>query len=142
MIDAIYAARRETRTDLRDQVVLLLDHEEPIVRSEALGLLTTTWKIRDLRPRVRKVLATDEDSGVRARAAIGLASLASDETRKDDAEFLAKLFQDKRLDSVVRVACFEAISLLAGIPGIFELDDTDATKLHELLEKVAQQERK
>jgi hypothetical protein len=139
LIDAIYEARREKRVDLQSQVELLLEHEEPIVREEAVALLLTTWKRSELRAKAREILEGDEDFGVRGRAAIGLASITSAETRLSDAELLARVFENRETPTAVRLACFEALSLMAGRPTLVELDDTDSQKVRALVAEVARQ---
>ena len=59
LIDAIYAARREQRLDLLSQLVLLLDHDEPMVREEVVGLIFTTWKRGELRSKAVEILETE-----------------------------------------------------------------------------------
>lgn len=137
LIDALYAARRGNRRDLRNAVEQLLEHEEPTVREEALSLLLTKWETRALRAKAREVLQHDDDFGVRARAAIGLASIASAETREDDAALLARVFEEKGLPPELRRACFEALSLMVGRPTFVELDDTGPKGVQALLEEIA-----
>lgn len=98
-------------------------------------MLFTKWKVGRLRPKARELLEADEDFGVRARAAIGLAAVASRETRISDAEFLARVFTSER-QALVRQACFEALSLMAGKPVLVELDDTDVSKIRALVAEV------
>jgi hypothetical protein len=136
LIDAIFAARRLGRKDLRPQLELLLDHGEPMVREEAVGLLLTKWRTHSLRDKATELLLNDPDAGVRARVAIGLAAVTSAKTRSEDAELLARLFADLTLPGNLRQACFEALSLMAGHPAVVELDDTSLRQVRELLDEI------
>jgi HEAT repeat protein len=138
LINAIYEARRQNRRDLRPQLEQLLKHEEPMVREEALSLLATKWGIKSLHPQARHLLQHDEDFGVRARAAIAMASLSSPETRQGDAHLLAGVFNNQDVRPEVKLACFEALTLMAGRPRVVELDDTSARAVQQLLEEIAQ----
>lgn len=137
LIDAIYEVRRSNRRDLRDQIERLLEHDEPMVREEALSLLLTKWGISTLRSKGRQLLQSDKDFGVRAHAAIGLASVADASTRRDDAALLAAVFNEAGVQPELKCACFEALSLLVGRPTLVELDDTDPKKVQDLLNEIA-----
>ena len=137
LIDALFEARRENRRELQDAVVKLLEHEEPMVREEAVSLLCTKWEMRDLRPKAREMLQHDEDFGVRARAALGLGSVSMRATRQEDAALLVRVFEEEGLPPEVRQACYEALSLIAGRPTSVELDDTGPKNVRALIEEIA-----
>lgn len=137
LVDAIYQARREDRRDLQGHIELLLDHGEPIVREEALSLLLVKWGIGALRGKASAALRHDEDFGVRARAAIGLASVTTRHTRREDAALLESVFNEDGVRPELKQACFEALSLMAGRPTYVELDDTDSQKIHALVQEIA-----
>lgn len=109
--------RRLDRRDLRDEVVALLNHEDPVVREEALSLLLVTWRERLARPVALKALESPaEDFGVRGLAAIGLASTSSPATRSEDIKTLLGRALDRTEDSGVRRAAYEALLLMHGRP--------------------------
>lgn len=137
LVDAIYEARRNDRRDLQGHVELLLDHVEPIVREEAWSLLLVKWGIGALRDRARRALHHDQDFGVRARVAIGLASVATGQTRREDAVLLERVFNEVAIKAELKQACFEALSLMAGRPTYVELDDTDSEKVNALVQEIA-----
>lgn len=136
IIDAIFEARRGNRRDLLPQLELLLDHAEPMVREEVVSLLMTKWGVRSLRTRAREMIERDEDLGVRARAAIGLGSLAQAPTSAEDADYLAERIADRATPPEVRRACFEALTIMAGRPTLVELDDIDAAKVDALVKSI------
>jgi HEAT repeat protein len=133
LVDALYAARREDRRDLRGQVELLLRHGDPIVREEALSLLLVKWGVADLRSAARDLLLGDPDSGVRARAAFALAAVSEGAARHEVAQLLADVYLANADSAPVRRACFEGLSFLAGQPRLVELDDTDRRQVNSLL---------
>jgi hypothetical protein len=137
LIDALYEARRGERKDLRSQVERLVDHEEPIVRQEALMLLLAKWKCGDLRDKARALMQGDEDSGVRSTAALGLASISQAPHRLDDARLLAQTYADKTSALGLRLACFEALMMMVGRPTVAELDDTDLKQVDALVDEIA-----
>jgi hypothetical protein len=136
LIDAIFAVRRQDRRDLQTQIERLLDHAEPIVREEALALLLTRWKTRSLRPTARRLLLKDRDAGVRARAALGLASISTPDTRREDAQLLAEVFDELGVPPQLRCACVEALALMAGRPRLVELDDASRSDVEGLLREI------
>lgn len=137
LIDALYEARRADRRDLEAEVVQLLNHEEPIVREEAVSLLMSKWKTSRLAEVARELLRSDPDYGVRARAAIGLASISGGSNRKTDAALLASVFGDANSTQELKRACFEALSLMAGRPTYVELDDTDMSQVAALVKEIS-----
>ncbi len=116
LIDALYAARRQDRVDLVKEVEALLVHNEPRVRAEAASLLFTKWRMNNLRARALDLLRLDPDGGVRARAAIGFASLISNANRNSDIGILRDVVVNDGEDMEVRRACFEALCLVLAHP--------------------------
>lgn len=137
LIDALYQARRENRIDLRGKVERLLDHPEPTVREEAVALLLSRWRIADLRAEARRIIVGDPDPGVRARAAIGLAALPDGGHRLADARLLLSFVEDTSVGQILRRACFEALSMMAGQPRLVELDDTSRRVARDLIQEIA-----
>lgn len=136
LVDAIYTARREDRRDLLPQLEALLEHEEPIVREEALALIATKWGVPILKEKVRDMLEHDADVGVRSRAAIGVAALSQRAEWLTDADYLACTVRDSTVPLDVRRACFEALTRLAGRPRLVELDDFDEAGISRLLGQI------
>lgn len=114
LIDAIWAARREERRDLREQIAQLLFHREPLVREEAFSLLMSKWKDGSIRATAIRALNEDPDFGVRSRVAIGLAGITSEETASDDVDLLRRVVLDSGEHSQVRRAAYEALCLIGG----------------------------
>lgn len=141
LIDALYEARRSGHQDLADQIVLLLDHEEPMVREEAIALLLTKWRMTRFADCGRQMLLHDSDEGVRARAALGVASTATPESLRADAVVLANVFRDPASAPTLRQACFEALSLMTGRPRVVELDDTSVRDVELLVAQISAHHR-
>jgi HEAT repeat protein len=112
LIDAIWAARQGGRMDLHPAVAALLEHEDPIVREEALSLLLVKWSLRQYRPKAAAMLLQDEDFGVRGRAAIGLAAVSDPSTRREDVAVLVRTLKDADEDMETRRASYEALLLM------------------------------
>jgi len=136
LVNAVFAARRGRRLDLLAELEALLDHDDPVVREEVLALLAITWRIPDLRARARLMLEEDIDPGVRARAALSVASLARGGDRFTDADFLVTQYRNRSNPEEVRQACFEGLTLLAGRPAVVDLAETSEAKVAELLAAV------
>lgn len=115
----------------------LLSHDDPIVREEAIALLLSKWEIAGLRDTARRMLRSDEDTGVRARTALGLASISTPLTRADDAALIAEAFHSPSAPPTVKLACVEALSLLTGRPAIAEQDDLSPKAVQRLLAEIA-----
>lgn len=137
LIDALYEARREERRDLVEAVAVLMDHDDPIVREEAVSLLITTWQVKEFRDITRRMLRYDPDEGVRARAALGLATIATVQSRMDDAMLLAGVYSEPAASHVLQLACLEALSLMVGHPIIAEQDDLGPKAVQRLLDQIA-----
>ena len=137
LIDALYQARRDNRRDLSGVAAALLDHDDAIVREEAISLLLTKWEVHELRHRVQRMLLDDEDAGVRARAALGLASIATPQTRQEDAALLADVFREPASTFELQCACVEALSLMVGRPFVAERDDVGPKAVEQLLAEIA-----
>jgi HEAT repeat protein len=107
LIDAIWAARRADRTDLRADLVRLLEHEDPVVREEVVSLLFVRWNDATLRDRLVRLVRADPDFGVRSRAVGALAGLAG--SGGEDAGLIREVLFDPDEDPVVRKSCYEAL---------------------------------
>jgi hypothetical protein len=136
LIDALYEARRENRRDLTNAVVSLLRHDDAMVREEAVSLLLAKWEIHELRDVARQMLQHD-DHGVRVRAALGLASIATRDTREEDATLLATVFGERRSSFELQCACVEALSLMVGRSFVAERDDIGPKAVQDLLVEIA-----
>jgi len=112
LVDAIWAAFRAGRTDLHQQVALLLHHDDPVVREEAISLLLIKWKDARYRATALNVLDHDEDFGVRGQAALGLALISTAATRGDDLSILAQVLRNPEEDTETRRAAYEALLIL------------------------------
>jgi hypothetical protein len=137
LIDALYEVRSENRRDLSDAVVALLEHDDPIIREEAVSLLLTKWEIHELRDRAKQILLSDEDAGVRARTAVGLASITTPRRRADDAALLAKVYAEPSASRALQLACMEALYLMVGRPTLAEQDDLGPKAVQRLLAEIA-----
>jgi hypothetical protein len=137
LIDALFKARRENRRDLQHHFEPLLDHEEPIVRAEALSLLAGKWKIAELREKLVDIMFHDPDRGVRTAALLGLAAVSTAATRAEDASLLARCYADRNSDGMEKRASFEALSLMAGRPTYIELDETSQREVDDLVREVS-----
>lgn len=109
LINAIWAVRRAGRRDFQPDIVRLLNHEDPTVREEAISLLFVKWADQSLRERLVDLVRSDPDFGVRSRAAGALALLSNASSRRDDCEILRSIVLDRREDSIVRKASYEAL---------------------------------
>ena len=116
LIDALFAARRERRVDLAAAVELLLGHDSEVVRSEAVSLLLTKWRLPALRPQALTMIKDDPDAGVRARVALGLAAISNGFSRSDDAQTLAEVALGDGREAIERSAAVEGLARLAGRP--------------------------
>lgn len=114
LVDAIWKAFRDNRRDLHAVISLLIDHEDPVVREEALSVLLVKWTDIRYRRRAAMALIDDPDFGVRARAALGLASVCSEATRGEDIRLLLRTLCDSEEDPETRRSSYEALFLIAG----------------------------
>src|ERR1700741_2539767 len=114
LIDAIWQAYREGRRDLQDRIASLLEHDDPVVREEAIGLLLVRWADVRYRARALSLLASDTDFGVRSSAVMGLASVSTPATRKEDLQFLLQVLRDPAEDLSTRRAAYDWLLLLGG----------------------------
>lgn len=133
LINALYQARRSRDRDVTAQIERLLDHEDPMVREEALSLLLIKWKSRELVARAIRILDTDKDDGVRAQAAIGLGALAASGAAPMVYLHLAEQARDVGLPDRVRQACAEALSTIAGKPTLMEVGEVTRARIDELV---------
>lgn len=136
LVDALYAARKAGREDLRDQVEQLTEHSSPTVREEAAALLLVRWRCASFRDQARRLLTRDSDPGVRARVAFGLATISTGTQRVADAQLLAEVFAAENSEAQLKCACFEALRWMVGWPAIVELDDTDQEAVTALLAEI------
>ena len=111
-MDVIWEAYHEDRRDLHAAVATLLEHDDPVVREEALSLLLVKWVDVRYRARAAIALIDDADFGVRGRAAIGLASVSSAETRKEDIKLLLRTLRDEEEEVETRRASYEALLII------------------------------
>jgi HEAT repeat protein len=112
LIDALGRARRESRRDLAAQVALLADHDDPLVREEALSTLLSSFGVRAARWRALAALHDDPDFGVRSQAAISLSRVSADETKREDSEVLAAVVRNELEDPAVRRAAYDGLLLV------------------------------
>lgn len=109
LVNAIWEVRRANRRDLKGEVAQLLEHDSPIVREEAISLLFVRWAERELRPQLVELIRSDPDPGVRSRAAGALAILSDEATRNEDGDVLRAIVLNRREESSVRQASYEAL---------------------------------
>jgi HEAT repeat protein len=133
LVDALYRARRAGDRSGIAQIERLLDHEDPMVREEAISLLLIKWKSRELLPRAIRILDTDKDDGVRAQAAIGLGALGASGAAPSVYLHLAEQARNRAVPDRVRQACAEALSTIAGRPTLMEVGDVTRARIDELV---------
>lgn len=112
LIRALPAVRDTERHDLRDNVVQLADHPDPLVREEVFSLLLSGWKDVGSRAVGLSALRNDSDFGVRTTVAIGLAAVSSEATIAEDTWVLRDVVWDRTDDADVRRAAYEALCLI------------------------------
>jgi|SRR5215213_10986028 len=112
LIDAIWAAYRADQRDSHGQVSLLLEHDDPVVREEAISLLLIKWRDGRYRDAARAMLDRDSDFGVRAQAALGLAAVSTEATREEDLAILLNLLRDPGEEAETRSAAYDALLIL------------------------------
>jgi len=95
-------------------VANLLDHEDPVVREEALSLLLVKWKQHDYRPKAVAAIREDVDFGVRATAAYGIVSVSTAKSRQEDTRLLLFLLSDEDEELGVRQAAYESLLIMFG----------------------------
>jgi HEAT repeat protein len=140
LIEAMYRLRRAGRRDSQADVTRLLDHDEPMVREEAISLLLTKWKCSELVSKALVMLEHDVDDGVRAQAAIGLGAIATAQPLPGLSQRLAKLALETGVPDRVRQACGEALSTMAGRPTLMEPSDIVEARINELMADIARKE--
>ena len=128
LIDAIWEIRRSGLRDRRDEIVRLLDHDDPTVREEVVSLLFVKWADGTLRDRLVDLVRSDPDPGVRARAAGALPAVSAQGIRQTERELLRGIVLDVREDDTVRRASYEALCRI--VHGESTILD-DATDLDE-----------
>ncbi len=132
LVNAIWEARRAGRTDLRPEIVGLLDHEDPTVREEAISLLFVKWSDTSVRDRLTELLRCDPDFGVRSRAASAIALTSDEGTRQSDCLALRGVVLDKHDDAMVRKASYEALFRIVHGHATTLADDDDLDEDIEL----------
>jgi HEAT repeat protein len=125
LVNAIWQVRRENRRDLRSDVARLLEHEDPIVREEAISLLFVRWEEKGLRSQLMGLIRFDPDFGVRSRAAGALALLSNQATRREDIRVLSAVVLNREEDQEVRRACYEALYRVTNRRGVALSDETN-----------------
>jgi HEAT repeat protein len=141
VIDELYRLRRSGDQSCLPTVRALLDHEEPMVREEALALLVIKWKREELVPSALRMLATDVDDGVRAQAAIALGTLGPAGVKLGLHAHLSAFALSHDVPERVRVACVEALSTLAGRPTIFEPEMVNDRLIGALMQTIESAQR-
>jgi len=114
LIDAMWRAFREGRSDAVARVGALVTHPSAVVRESAFALLLTHWKAAAFRPQALAALTTDEDGGVRATAVLGLASISGAATRDQDVRTLIEVLRNEREEEQPRRMAYEALLILDG----------------------------
>ena|SRR5688572_22475353 len=112
MIDAIWEARRQNRTDLAGRVVSLLEHSSPMVREEALNLLAVKWRKPEAVQYARHLIHNDPDFGVRSAAAWAIGMLS--DPSPDSISILRTIILDARENVYVREAAYQGLCRLLG----------------------------
>lgn len=116
LIRALGQLQREDVEFVAPEVVSLLSHPEPDVRSAALSAVFVLWHLDDRRGRATEMLRTDRHAEVRASAAYAVAATSSESTRREDAMMLLRALENTNEDREVRRAAYEGLLLLFGRP--------------------------
>jgi HEAT repeat protein len=124
LINAIWAVRRSGDRNHMPEILSLLDHSDPVVREEALSLLFVKWEARQYHDRLVRMIRSDSDTGVRARAAGALALMSNETTRGEDIAILRDAVLDVHDDDNVRKASYEGLLEMIGRPGMLD-DEVD-----------------
>lgn len=114
LIEALGRAEQNDRRDLLPEVEILTEHDDPLVREQALSLLLSRWKHVPARWRALRALGEDMDFGVRAQAAFSLLNVATPETRKEDVRAVLDRFLDEDEDMDARRSYYEALLTFHG----------------------------
>jgi hypothetical protein len=114
LIDAIWQAFRDDRRDLQEAIAQLTEHEDPLVREEAIGLLLTKWRVISERRRAVEALPRDPDFGVRAAAAYGLAAVSTVATKQADVCLLLERLLTPSEMPNTKQASYEALLIMFG----------------------------
>jgi len=109
LVNAIWEARRNDRRDLLVQVIELLSHSSPTVREEAASLVFLKWDDRTHRRRLLAMAITDQDPGVRARAAGIIALTAASQNRGNEFRILRDIVLNRHEEDVVRKVAYEGL---------------------------------
>ena len=113
LVDALWALRRSNDKSRHEEVAVLAQRGDDIVREEALSLLLTQWRDSRYRHLAIEALESDPDPGVRGLAALGLGAAMTDRTREEDVAMLKRTLFDNKEDPNVRRSCYEALCILA-----------------------------
>lgn len=114
LVNAIWTTYRTGDNSRHRDVSLLLGHDDPVVREEAISLLVGKWRDPRYRSAALAMLDRDADFGVRAQAALGLAAVSTDATRDEDISVLLKLVGDTAEEVETRGAAYDALLILGG----------------------------
>jgi hypothetical protein len=114
LINNLGRTAREGRRDLSEQVGALTEHEDPLVREEALGALLLAFRDASQRWRAVSAVKEDTDFGVRAQAALSLSSVSTNATRDEDARLLIDRLLDEMEHLSTRRSAYDALLLLYG----------------------------
>jgi HEAT repeat protein len=112
VLRALYRIGKEPVPELRDAILHLLEHDDADIREEALRILLTRWKDREVRPKAISALQSDPAPNVRSAAAFAISATASDSSRSTDTRILLNVLRNETEDLNVRGAAYDALLIL------------------------------
>lgn len=112
LLEALDAIGADDKYRLIDRVRLLVDHEDPDVREEVLRILFITWKSKEDRNVVLDRLQHDDHVDVKAAAALALAAVSDESSRRDDSRLLLDMLQSSDEDEIVKASAYDALLII------------------------------
>lgn len=136
-------AGRQNYIEAETDVNALLDHDDSIVRYNALATLAYEWGRTPRIDRIRDILLTDPDSDCRRQAAGALGSLFRGQQRRDVLDLLASVVKNSLEDHSVRIFAYTGALDVIGVsralqpnPGSLEVGPNELLALDDYLKTI------
>ena len=112
LLQALGKIGKDQKSELRDAVEALLEHEDADIREEAMRTLLVIWKDQEWRERAVVAITSDDVPEVRSTAAYAVAATSTDVTRQSDIRLLLGVLKDEHAGPPVRAAVYDALLIL------------------------------
>ncbi len=112
LLQALGQLGKDQKSELREAVAALLEHDDADIREEAMRTLLVSWKDQQWRDRAVAAIHSDDVPEVRSTAAYAVAATSTDATRRGDTQLLLGVLEDEHAELPVRAAAYDALLIL------------------------------